>query len=934
MARLTLHLFFRRIEIEARHNIPAAGPVVFAPNHANALVDPLLLMTAMRRPLTLTAKNVLGKNVLLRWLMSALGVVTFHRREDAGRGADVKQNVRSLQICRGILADGGAVCIFPEGVSHSDPKLRDFRPGPARIAVDFVRKDGDPGRLRIVPVGLLYTEKDRMRSGVWVRFGDPIDVARWLSEHPGAGAAGLTAYLQHRVAELTLNCQTRRESAILTWAAEIMATEGRDPVPLGWPDRSVAEWFRLLGRLQTGYDALCRTQPDAVAELTIRIRQYRAQLKRAGISPGEVYLPMHFGRAALFVIRELELLVIGAPLALFGFINHAAPYYLVKWIARRLSKDKDHWASNIIYPSFLVFPFFYLVQLTAAWLLLPVLWAALYTVALPYTGYYALLYADRVPQTWRRTATFLRFLFRRADQKQLAEEGRAIVARIRELAAQLPADGLAVADLSERGGPLMALSASDLARQFREDIVTLREVFAGLGRLETSWNDARQAIAARQRGYFTPEEDDRVRQMLLAYRSYRLVLYEVINRYLDHDQLVEPEDQLRAFMIAYAAGLTLYAKTTRLVRAYERESLVREKLNEADAKFGLPGGFFEELLRAYTSLATYRRLTACNKSWQRYRREFRRGGLSREADWSWLASVIGTQRSAARKTLGYVLWHRLRYDRRTLVRSVRRPAHRARYGLRAFVGATFAPRHITPFYVPALRPQIIGELRQHLRPGDVLLVRAEQKFTTALLPGFWSHSALYLGCRRDLEALGVHRDGRVKRHWEKLSGNSDAFVIEAISPGVMISSLESCLHADQVAVLRPNVTDVDRQEAVLDAFSHVGKAYDFEFDFNATTRLVCTEIVYRAYHGRGAIHFELVKRLGRYTLSCDDIVRGLIVQADASEGGQSPFGLAALVLTDGEGKARFVPVEKAFGLLRAIAAGKRPSKLPQAEFLA
>jgi 1-acyl-sn-glycerol-3-phosphate acyltransferase len=145
-------LFFRRIEVEAADNVPPAGPVLFVPNHTNALVDPLLLMIAMRRRLTLTAKNVLGSNPFRRGLMSALGVVTFHRSEDRNRGADLRQNVRSLQICRRLLAGGGAVCIFPEGVSHSDPKLRRFHVGPARIALDFVRKDGDPGRLRIVPV--------------------------------------------------------------------------------------------------------------------------------------------------------------------------------------------------------------------------------------------------------------------------------------------------------------------------------------------------------------------------------------------------------------------------------------------------------------------------------------------------------------------------------------------------------------------------------------------------------------------------------------------------------------------------------------------------------------------------------------------------------------------------------------------------------------
>ena len=160
---------------------------------------------------------------------------------------------------------------------------------------------------------------------------------------------------------------------------------------------------------------------------------YRKQLRRAGIRPSEVFLQLNYGRAAFFLLRELELMIIGGPIALFGAINHAAPYYVVKQIAKKLSRDKDHWASNAIYPSFVVFPFFYLVQLAAAWWLLPTLWATIYTIALPYTGYYAVLYGDRFKRAWRRARTFVRFALHPTEQQELATEGRGIVEEIRAL---------------------------------------------------------------------------------------------------------------------------------------------------------------------------------------------------------------------------------------------------------------------------------------------------------------------------------------------------------------------------------------------------------------------------------------------------------------------------------------------------------------------
>jgi len=412
--------------------------VLFVSNHTNAFVDPLLVVITLRRRVTLTAKSVLARNPLLRWLMRGCGIITFHRREDVAKGAVVKQNVHSLEQCRAVLRRGGGLCIFPEGISHSDPGLRPFRTGAARIALDFVHGDGNSGRLQIVPVGLLYTEKDQFRSAVWLRYGAPFDIGAWLTEHLQTDAQSLTEELRRRVEAVTVNYATRRESAILSWSAEILATDGDAPAPLGWRPRPVSAWFQLLARLQAGYRALVVTHPAEVDALTQRVRRHRAELKRLGIAPAEVYLPIQRGKALFFLFRELELLLIGAPFALFGWVNHAPPYFLVKWLARKLSRDKDHWATNVVYPSLAIFPLCYLIQLTAAWLWLPTPWAALYTVALPYTGYVAVLYSERLGAMFRRLRTFVYFLQDRQRQDELAREGRDIIAAIRALGERMP----------------------------------------------------------------------------------------------------------------------------------------------------------------------------------------------------------------------------------------------------------------------------------------------------------------------------------------------------------------------------------------------------------------------------------------------------------------------------------------------------------------
>ena len=42
-----------------------------------------------------------------------------------------------------------------------------------------------------------------------------------------------------------------------------------------------------------------------------------------------------------------------------------------------------------------------------------------------------------------------------------------------------------------------------------------------------------------------------------------------------------------------------------------------------------------------------------------------------------------------------------------------------------------------------------------------------------------------------------------------------------------------------------------RRNALLTAFSHLGKPYDYDFDFRTDNALVCSEVIYRAYQEVG-----------------------------------------------------------------------------------
>lgn len=433
--RIALRVFFRRIEVAGLERVPPSGPVILAANHANALADGLVLAAVLRRPLVLTARSILARNPMLRALFRAGNVIALHRVRDVEEGAELRKNIEALAEARARLERGAALAIFPEGQSHSAPRLRPFHTGAARLALQA--EPGCRGPLEIVPAGLHYAEKDRFRSDVWVRFGEPIDVASWKASHPEEGHRALTAEIEGRVRRLTLNFETRRDSAVLGWAAEVLATRGLPPAPLGREERSLGEHVALVERLLAGYERLKRSRAEEIDALRDRVLAYRRELRRLGIAPREVYLPMDARRAARFVLREGAILLGALPVSSVGIALHLAPALAVRAVARRLSKKKDHWASNTILPGVAIFPLWYAVAIAAAWISLPPLWAAAATLLLPASGLAAVAYLDRAGGAFRRARTFLAFLFRPELRRRLAEEGSAIIAEIRELGAAL-----------------------------------------------------------------------------------------------------------------------------------------------------------------------------------------------------------------------------------------------------------------------------------------------------------------------------------------------------------------------------------------------------------------------------------------------------------------------------------------------------------------
>lgn len=421
IAGVALRWYYRDIDVEGLARVPRQGPLLLVVNHPNALVDALLVGWIVPRRVLITAKATLFRNRVAGALLGWLGVVPLRRASDEsqpGNRPNPMRNRETFRAVHGALRAGRTVLIFPEGKSHDEPSLAPLKTGAARMAL-HAREAGDVPGLAIVPIGLTFEQKEAPRTRVLVQVGEPILVDAWQAPAGASPAEALTAEIDARLRDVTLNYATIDDALRAARLAPLLAAMFEDVPPVGVVDRHLGSEMgiarrieELSRRLQHG-DAAIRDQAD---QLVRRLDSLEGVAANHGLLIEDVRISVERRDAIRFVVREGWLLLVGGPFAIWGRINHWLPFRTARGIAMRSIDSAADPAMRTVVAGTALVLLTYLAQgamVAAVW---GPLTALVYLVSLPLAADVNFYLSDRLRRAVRRARAFL--LFRRDPQLQ------------------------------------------------------------------------------------------------------------------------------------------------------------------------------------------------------------------------------------------------------------------------------------------------------------------------------------------------------------------------------------------------------------------------------------------------------------------------------------------------------------------------------------
>ena len=382
--RLGFWLTHKKIVVTGRQFIPKGKPVIFAPNHQNALMDPLALACTNRHQSVWLARADIFKSKKVSAILKYLKLLPVYRIRD---GKDNLSNNEEIfeQVIQ-LLENKQSVALFPEAAHSGKRQMLPHKKAIPRIALEAEARNDFKLDLQIVPVGITYSHYWKFNRSLIVQYGQPIQVKDYWIDYE----------VNSQKAMLDLRDEVHRKLIPLTLQINSKAyyQEYENIRQLVGKEYSQRRFFCKNSSLQLFYaekelisklEQLEELQPRDFNNLIAAIHRYFSEIEKDDISDVQIELAEKASWSKVF--RSLALAILTLPIFTFGYVFNAIPFIIPRTILLRKVKDTTFLSTFNFVGGLIVFPLFYLIAVYILFNWSSAVLVAIFTlIAMPFVG--------------------------------------------------------------------------------------------------------------------------------------------------------------------------------------------------------------------------------------------------------------------------------------------------------------------------------------------------------------------------------------------------------------------------------------------------------------------------------------------------------------------------------------------------------------------
>jgi len=401
-------IFFRvfyRYDYKGRVNIPNDKPVVLAPNHVNAFIDPIALGLLCDRKVRFFARGDVFKGNIARKVLNALSVSPMYRIQEGF--SEIKKNDKTFEECRNRLSNNEVVLLFPEGVCVQERRLRPLKKGLSRIVFQTEETMDFQKDVLIIPVGLNYTAAYKFRSKIFIDIGEPISLKEYEERYKQDKVRTIndfTKVLEKKMAEHMVVLKNTENDKLFVNLEEIYLHKWLKDK--GEADTDLENSYHGSKELAEMINFLDEANPGLTVSLREKTTEYIKRVRGNGLRD-HLLRPENIERITIKTfIAEVFIIILGMPVYGVALLLNYPPYFLAKKFCEKKIKNIEFFASVYANLAMILWVVYYGIQVLIValvfrnWIVLSIFGA----VIAPLLGYFALMFypvKEKIFGRWR-----------------------------------------------------------------------------------------------------------------------------------------------------------------------------------------------------------------------------------------------------------------------------------------------------------------------------------------------------------------------------------------------------------------------------------------------------------------------------------------------------------------------------------------------------